>query len=172
MGYSCPVCEDPQADGVHLANHLAFTAMVRGGDHEEYLDEHVPDWAGLTEVELAEELSAVAERVEYPQVFEDTTEGGHSHGHQHNEGGRSDSLPGGASVPDPSVDAETEEVLREARELTRKRRGGADDGEATGEGDDVKSAEEGDNGESDEERDHGESAGEGDGGEPDDSETE
>ena len=153
MGYSCPVCEDPQADGVHLANHLAFTAMVRGGDHEAYLDEHVPGWAELSEAELAEELGDVAEETEYPQVFEDTTEEGHDrehaghgeHDHDHGSGhhghggpaspsrsgqGRpgDDPLPSGTSVPEPSQDDETEEILREARELTRKRREGGDGG--------------------------------------------
>ena len=153
MGYSCPVCEDPQADGVHLANHLAFTAMVRGGDHEAYLDEHVPGWAELSEDELAAELGDVAEETEYPQVFEDTTEDGHDHGHaghgahdhgsgHHDHGGSAgrggpgdDPLPSGTSVPEPSQDDETEEILREARELTRKRREGGDhDGEAPDEG--------------------------------------
>ena len=38
MGYACPVCEDPQSDATHLANHLAFTAMLRGGEHGEWLD--------------------------------------------------------------------------------------------------------------------------------------
>ena len=45
MGYECPVCGVETADGEHLANHVAFTALVRGGDHEAWLDDHVPDWA-------------------------------------------------------------------------------------------------------------------------------
>ena len=168
MGYSCPVCEDPQADGVHLANHLAFTAMVRGGDHEAYLDEHVPGWAELSEDELAAELGDVAEETEYPQVFEDTTEEGHEHdehdhahehgGHDHARGGQGGHdhgspagrsgpgdapLPSGTSVPEPSPGDETEEILEEARELTRKRReGGNSDGERSPDGSTEHEAEE------------------------------
>ncbi|PSP70281.1 hypothetical protein BRC79_02495 [Halobacteriales archaeon QH_8_67_27] len=54
MGYACPVCDDPQADAEHLANHLAFTAMLRGDGHEAWLDDHVDDWADLAPEELAE----------------------------------------------------------------------------------------------------------------------
>lgn len=73
MGFSCPVCEDPQADAVHLANHLAITAMTRGGDHEAWLDDNVPDWEELGETGLANVVSEFATSTEYPTVFEDTT---------------------------------------------------------------------------------------------------
>ena len=73
MGLSCPVCEDPQADAVHLANHLAITAMTRGGDHEAWLDDNVPDWEELGETGLAEKVSEFATSTDYPTVFEDTT---------------------------------------------------------------------------------------------------
>lgn len=138
MGYSCPVCEDPQADGVHLANHLAITAMTRGGDHEEFLDDHVPDWQELGEQELAERLRERAEETEYPQVFEDTT-GGHDHDHDHTgspqRGGGSptDSIPFEADMPDEPGEDDAEEIMEEAMELTRKRReseGTAEDDEA------------------------------------------
>jgi hypothetical protein len=84
-GYACPVCDDPQADAGHLANHLAFTAMLRDDGHGAWLDEHVPDWSDRGEADLAAELRERAddllEEREYPQVFEDTTgEDGHAPG--------------------------------------------------------------------------------------------
>ncbi|MFB6196643.1 MAG: DUF5810 domain-containing protein, partial [Halobacteriaceae archaeon] len=27
MGYLCPICEEPQVDPEHLANHMAFSAI-------------------------------------------------------------------------------------------------------------------------------------------------
>jgi len=118
MGYRCPVCGDPQADDVHLANHLAFTAMVRGGDHESWLDETVPDWGSHDDEGLAEIVADIAESAEYPQVFEDTTDGSSAHDHS---GG--DPLPGGATpAEDPGLDDEAQEILSEAREMTRERR--------------------------------------------------
>jgi hypothetical protein len=123
MGYSCPVCGDPQADAGHLANHLAFTALTRGGDHEDWLDEHVPDWESMDEEGLAPEVTDLAERVEYPQVFEDTAEqhGDHSD-RQHGHGG---GVPEGvdmADLPDEDeLSAEAADAIERARELTRER---------------------------------------------------
>lgn len=79
MGFRCPVCSDPQADDRHLANHLAFTAVVRGGDHETWLDEHVSDWEQMDDEELASYVSELATSVEFPQIFEDTTDQSHTH---------------------------------------------------------------------------------------------
>lgn len=73
MGYACPVCGDPQADARHLANHLAFTAMLGREDHERWLAEHAPGWADEGERELAGRVAEHAEETDYPQVFEDTT---------------------------------------------------------------------------------------------------
>jgi len=109
MGYECPVCADPQADAGHLANHLAFTAMTSGGDHEAWLDEHVPDWDQLGESELAAEVTDHAEAAEFPQVFEES--GVEEQGHD---------LPPGADQPDSGDLSEGDaEVLAEARDLTR-----------------------------------------------------
>jgi len=116
MGYSCPVCSDPQADGVHLANHLAITALTRGGDHERYLDESVPGWQELNEEELAEELLEDAAEADYPQVFEDTTT---DHEHDHQRSG-ADAIPFETKIPDG--DEETADVLEEAMEMTQQRR--------------------------------------------------
>ncbi|MEF8782525.1 MAG: DUF5810 domain-containing protein [Haloarculaceae archaeon] len=122
MGYACPVCGDPQADADHLANHLAFTALIRGGDHEVWLDEHVPDWETHDEASLGERVARDAEETEFPQVFEDTTGGqtadDHAHGHP------SEGQPPGdtrTQMDDGALSEDTADVLAEARELTRKR---------------------------------------------------
>jgi len=127
MGYRCPVCGDPQADDVHLANHLAFTAMVRGGDHESWLDEHVPEWAARDDEGLAAAVTDLAESAEYPQVFEDTT-GTNDHDHAGKPTG-ADGLPVDVQeIDSEAMDADVEEILAEAREMTEKRRGDADTG--------------------------------------------
>jgi hypothetical protein len=150
MGYACPVCEVPQRDAEHLANHLAFTAMLHGADHEAWLDEHAPAWSESSPAELAAVVAEHAAEAAYDEVFEDTVhgagreDGGHGHGHGHahaherdhdhdheREGGRAPGRestgvgPGapadaaGASAPE-APDGEAREVLREARELTRR----------------------------------------------------
>ncbi|EMA10797.1 hypothetical protein SAMN05443574_1027 [Haloarcula vallismortis] len=121
MGYACPVCDDPQADDVHLANHLAFTAMTGGDDHEAWLDERVPDWGQLGEDELSTEVVEYAEETEFPQMFEDTVDrsgDGHSHEHGHDHG----DLPQGADRHRGSnaLSDHDSEVLAEARDLTRE----------------------------------------------------
>jgi len=120
MGYLCPVCGDPQADGVHLANHLAFTAMVRGGDHEAWLDERAPDWAAKDDEGLAAVVTELAESAEYPQVFEDTTG---THDHRGGSGTPVDEVPVDVHpLDDPEMDSEASDILAEAREMTRQRR--------------------------------------------------
>lgn len=130
MGYACPVCDHPQADAMHLANHLAFTALARGGDHEAWLDETVPEWEQLDEESLGERVTDHASQREYPQVFEDTTGSGDTGDHAHE--GQTDSATTG-TIPDAMLAdakeqlaeeemADTEDVLAEARELTRQRR--------------------------------------------------
>ncbi|WP_459193009.1 DUF5810 domain-containing protein [Halosimplex sp. J119] len=146
MGYACPVCGDPQADAEHLANHLAFTAMLRGADHEAWLDEHVDDWADLAPEELAERVTEHADEEEFPQVFEDTT-GGHDHDHGHGHGDHggqpgsagnsiADAAPGGVADLD-DFEGEQEDVLAEARELTRQRRTNSGDEDGDSEGDEA-----------------------------------
>ena len=117
MGYDCPVCATPQADARHLANHLAFTALIHGDDHEDWLDEHCPDWESAGEAALAEQVAPLAEEADYPQVFEDTT-GDHDHGGEHD---RRDHDHGHAHGSVPGSDEEVREALEAARELTRER---------------------------------------------------
>ena len=124
MGYACPVCDDPQADAAHLANHLAFTALTGGDDHEAWLDETVPDWGQLGETELAERVVDHADEREFPQVFEESGTGDHA-----------DELPPGAErgYDARSMSDEDAEVLEAARELTKEM---LDEGDAAG-GDDA-----------------------------------
>lgn len=119
MGYACPVCDVPQRDERHLADHLAFTAILRHEAHEAWLDEHVPGWAGQSPADLGPRVAELAGAAEFDEVFEDTV-----HGHEH---GRPDVSPGahgrgtgGGRVTDGVDDPEVQAVLREARELTRE----------------------------------------------------
>jgi len=120
MGYACPVCSDPQADATHLANHLAFTALTGGDDHEAWLDEHVPEWGQFGETELAEHVAEYAEEREFPQVFEESGTGDHDH---------TDGLPPGADSVDRSMSDDDAAVLAEARELTKEMLEESDDAE-------------------------------------------
>ncbi|PSQ04670.1 hypothetical protein BRC97_10600 [Halobacteriales archaeon QS_6_71_20] len=137
MGYACPVCETPQRDGEHLANHLAFTAMLHGDAHEDWLDEHVDDWGGRTPAELAGDVTERATEAEYDEVFEDTTgsDGEHGRGHDHDadagtdrRGGRPDVAGGAGGRAGTAADETVESVLAEARDLTEEMyEGDADD---------------------------------------------
>ena len=108
MGYLCPVCAAPQADGTHLANHLAFTAMTGGDEHEAWLDESIGDWGQLGEAELGELVADHAEKREFPQVFEESGLEDHS-------------MPAGTdSQRNRDLSEADAAVLEEARELTRE----------------------------------------------------
>ncbi|MFO7927976.1 DUF5810 domain-containing protein [Natronomonas sp.] len=148
MGYACPVCSDPQADAGHLANHLAFTAMLRADGHEAWLDEHAAGWNDMGERDLAVVVADLVEETEFPQLFEDTVGGlegeaepleersgalfdehgdhahaGHDrHAHDRSHDDRRDSA-GPVDTTGP-VDAETAEILDEAREMTHRMREG------------------------------------------------
>ena len=129
MGYACPVCEAPQADGEHLANHMAFSAMLHGGAHEAWLDERVPDWADRDPDGLAAEVVECADEVDDETVAGDATGGrpdvdvgsGHAHGPRRDQGGAPSGRRGG-SLGD--LDAEARRIVEEAVEMTRERRAG------------------------------------------------
>lgn len=116
MGYACPVCDIPQQDGEHLANHLAFTALIHGDDHETWLNETMPEWERTTTAELAATVTKHAEEAEYHAVFEDTTEHAEI---PDGEAGYIDSL---AEIDDE----ETRAIIETARNLTEQARSDTD----------------------------------------------
>ena len=145
MGYACPVCDDPQQDTEHLANHLAFQALTHGDDHEAWLDEHAPGWAEGGPADLAPRLAGLAEEAEYEAVFENTTEessdgelydpdlqgvdglpgrerdhdhgGAGAHGHDHGHG---HGHTAGDGIDVSNLDPDTREIVDEAQALTRE----------------------------------------------------
>lgn len=137
MGYACPVCGVPQRDGEHLANHLAFTAMLDDGDHEAWLDEHAPDWDEQGPDDLAPRVTEHAPQAEYEEVFEDTVQrDGHDHDDERggalfdDEGGHG---PGRTAFDANTarqrggvadLDEEAQGILSEAREMTQEMLGG------------------------------------------------
>jgi hypothetical protein len=126
MGYACPVCATPQADATHLANHLAFTALLRSDEHEAWLDENVPGWGEHGEQELAEEVVNHAREEEFPQVFEDTVGEAGEHQHDHERSGKLfEDTPRRGRQQRPgtqpaAMDEETKAIVEEARELTEE----------------------------------------------------
>lgn len=119
MGYRCPVCDDPQIDDKHLANHLAFTALVRGGEHEAWLDAEVPDWGQLGEQELATKLHGTVDEAAFPDVLEETTPVQVDDRGVH---GRGESAKMHHRQPAPELDTEAQQAIERAKELTRQRR--------------------------------------------------
>ncbi|MFC6824050.1 DUF5810 domain-containing protein [Halopelagius fulvigenes] len=132
MGYACPVCDTPQRDAEHLANHVAFTAMLHGDEHETWLDEHVPEWSSTNADELGPVVAEYAEETEYEEVFEDTV---HDHGGRGRTGGDHGSPFEGGAETNPgfnaaaaagmggeTLDDEARAVLEEAKELTEQMR--------------------------------------------------
>lgn len=128
MAYACPVCAFPQADPTHLAHHLAFTAMTGDDEHAAWLDEHAPGWGEDGPDALAQRVLPHADEVDGPGAATDAGED-HDHGEV--------SSPGDEPVPDhPSSvpDAagrfqadDVDDVLREARDITRARRRDGDE---------------------------------------------
>lgn len=120
MGYACPVCTTPQADDVHLANHLAFTALTGDSDHEAWLAEHAASWTQLGPSELARIVTEHAEETEFPQAFEASGHDDHDHWTPNRTG---------ATDSDRALSDADAAVLSEARELTRQMRDGEDETE-------------------------------------------
>lgn len=112
MGYACPVCEIPQQDETHLANHLAFSAMLGNEDHEGWLDEHVPGWGEMDAETLGERAATFASEEEFETVFEDTI-GGHDHG---DPGRLEDAVP--PQRGRQAMGGEASEILAEAEAMT------------------------------------------------------
>ena len=124
MAYRCPVCDHPQSDGRHLANHLAFTALIRGGDHESWLDARVPEWDSLGEGELADRLveevePAAGDLVGGEQSVADGPDVSPGDGAApHQRAIRTSAPADSPDLPDGTV----QEILEEARALTSERR--------------------------------------------------
>jgi hypothetical protein len=132
MGYACPVCETPQRDAEHLANHLAFTAMLHGDAHESWLEEHASGWSEAGAAELAPVVAEYAEAADYAEVFEERVPAGgadpdHAHTHQR--------PPTGTAFDAGDADGDTQRILAEAREMTRTM---LDDGDGDDAADDNK----------------------------------
>ena len=129
MGYACPVCSTPQRDGEHLANHLAFTAMLRADEHEAWLDEHAPGWGEERPADLADRVTPHAAETEYDEVFEDTAENG-------DPGGRGPASAGGAggfeAMAGSVTDEAVESVIDEAETMTREMYGIDDEDDDSG----------------------------------------
>lgn len=105
MAYACPVCEAPQADGTHLANHLAFTALLHDDEHADWLDGVAQDWADRTPENLADVVIDHAEEIDVDTVTAEA-----------------------ADVPRPTTrsgdlpaDSEVQRVVEEAIEMTQER---------------------------------------------------
>lgn len=114
MGFACPVCEIPHQDDEHLAHHLALTALLHGDEHEDWLDEHVPDWSTYGPNGLAQEVVEHAPDADFTPVFEDTT-------NDHADRGFHDpDLAKYAAAGVGRMDPEAERILKEAHELTKR----------------------------------------------------
>lgn len=148
MGYACPVCDDPQQDAEHLANHLAFQALTHGDDHETWLDEHTSGWAEGGPADLAPRLEELASEAEYEVVFEDTSpdrsdkgydpddqrpgshEHSHAHGHDHSHGHGHGSESGTFETIDTDdLGPDAQDIVAEAQELTREMLSGEEGGD-------------------------------------------
>lgn len=119
MGYACPVCGAEQPDGEHLANHVAFTAMLQRDDHEDWLDERVPDWPDRNPDTLAPDITPHAPEVAAELV---TDEGASPSSIEHEV-----SAHGGYGRD--ALSPEQEAILDEARDLTRQMYGVDEDTE-------------------------------------------
>ncbi|WP_396611556.1 DUF5810 domain-containing protein [Haloferax sp. S1W] len=125
MGYACPVCDAPQRDETHLANHLALQAIVHGDDHETWLDEHEPSWSSMNPDTLGPIVAENAEEREFDEVFEDTVDRqpaespfdeGHDHTHSHDHGRQQL----GGSSGEANLSGDAARIFEEAKAMTEE----------------------------------------------------
>lgn len=122
MGYACPACDTAHPDAEHLANHLAFTAILGSEDHEAWLADHAPEWGDLGPAELGAVVADHVPEEPFPELDDDGT---HDHA-RFDDGPRGGDLfaderpPGTPSSGDRELDAEAREVLDEARRMTEE----------------------------------------------------
>ena len=129
MSYLCPVCTAPFGGGKPLADHLAVTAILHGGDHETWLNDTVADWASLSRADLGER---VVDHAETADDHDHIGEHSHSdHEHSHSDPEPASGLPNGIDAAgsrreaggNTAVDADAQAIIDEARELTREMQG-------------------------------------------------
>ena len=129
MSYLCPVCAAPFGGGKPLADHLAVTAILHGGDHETWLNDTVADWASLSRADLGER---VVDHAGTADDHEHIGEHSHSdHEHSHSDPEPASGLPNGIDAAgsrreaggNTAVDADAQAIIDEARELTREMQG-------------------------------------------------
>jgi hypothetical protein len=129
VSYLCPVCAAPFGGGKPLADHLAVTAILHGGDHETWLNDTVADWASLSRADLGER---VVDHAETADDHEHIGEHSHSdHEHSHSDPEPASGLPNGIDAAgsrreaggNTAVDADAQAIIDEARELTREMQG-------------------------------------------------
>jgi len=137
MGYRCPVCDEPQLDGEHLANHLAFTAMIRSEEHAAWLDDRVDDWRELRPAELAEQVTPLAPEEDLPEETEAPDTHDHGPARERGRGAYSERRREARDREREELTDEAAEVMAEAREMTREiheRAEGSGSGSANDEG--------------------------------------
>lgn len=123
MGFACPVCSAPQADGEHLADHLAFVALIHGDEHETWLAEHVPDWAERDPEGLASVVTELADETDHEVV-----DGSGAHDDRGPDRQFRATREGDVGVERAHSDPEVRRIVERAREMTRRMQG-ADDAE-------------------------------------------
>lgn len=124
MGFACPVCSAPQADGEHLADHLAFVALIHGDEHETWLVEHVPDWADRDPEGLA---SAVTEHAD--ETDDEVVDEGGAHDDRGLDRQFWAARDGDVGVERAHPDPEVRRIVDRAREMTRQMQEADDAGE-------------------------------------------
>jgi hypothetical protein len=130
MGYLCPVCKEPFGGGGSLANHLAVTAILHGGDHEAWLDKTVVNWGAIPRADLADHvvdhaesaddhdhpgdhahIDLVSERSGVPEGVDTAVNGGMSR--------RPSNLGPFSAADTDALDPEARAILEEATAYTR-----------------------------------------------------
>lgn len=112
MGLACPVCESPESDALHLAHHMAMTAIMGDADHERFLDEHVPTWEESSPDRLGSTLADLAEETD-DEVTSEPVEAAHP---LHRPNTDPSDTPREESGDDPEIEA----VLKTARAYTEQ----------------------------------------------------
>lgn len=125
MGYLCPVCETPFGDDQSLADHLAVTAILHGGDHERWLTETIDGWKDVDRATVADRVVDHAEAVaaDHPSDSEHASgssplaDSPRAVGQQSPEAEIPDAA--GMRADGNSLDAEAQSILQQAHAFTQ-----------------------------------------------------